>query len=137
MPRVTSHVMTFVLIGSILAIAIGGRSTSPATAQELADKQLAEMEGEWEITYTNAAVRTYRIDKDGVVRFSEEGLKGRIQRKSEALILGFEEDERVERLTMGMDGRLFIEHFAEEVELVETKATIMGIGIRQKSPKAD
>lgn len=123
MGKTTLRLVAFVMIGSALAL---------AAAQEPTDKQVAEMEGDWEVTYTNTSVRFYSIDKDGVVKFPEEGLKGQIRRKAEALLLGFEGDGKIERLTMGMDGRLFIEHFTEQAGLIEAKATIMGIGIRQK-----
>ena len=62
----------------------------------------------------------------------QETRNGRISRKSEALLLMFGGDPKVERLTMGMDGRLFIEHYQQQADLVGKKLEIMGIGVRQK-----
>jgi hypothetical protein len=101
-------------------------------AQEAKDKDVADLEGEWEITYTNGAVRLYSIDKQGAVTFERENMKGRVFRKSEALLLSFAGDAKIERLTMGRDGRLFVEHFQQQAELLGKVPTIMGIGIRQK-----
>lgn len=101
-------------------------------AQEAKDKDLADLTGEWEISYTNGAVRLYSIDKQGAVTFAQEGMKGRVSRKSEALLLGFAGDAKIERLTMGRDGRLFVEHFMQHAELLGKVPEIMGIGVRQE-----
>jgi hypothetical protein len=47
-------------------------------------------------------------------------------------LLSFQGDAKVERLTMGTDGRLFVEHFQQQADLLGKFPEIMGIGIRQK-----
>ena len=47
-------------------------------------------------------------------------------------MLLFAGDARIERLTMGTDGRLFVEHFPQQADLLGKMPEIMGIGIRQK-----
>lgn len=113
-----------------------GAFTTPGStpAQESADKDIADLAGDWEITFLGGNVRHYSIDKQGNVTFAEEKRKGRVKRKSEALLLPFEGDSKLERLTMGVDGRLFVEHFDRPEDLVEKMANLIGIGIRLKSP---
>ena len=101
-------------------------------AQEAKDKAMAELAGEWQISYTNGSDRLYSIDRQGLVSFEREKMKGRVVRKSEALLLLFAGDARVERLTMGKDGRLFVEHFPQQPDLLGKMPEVMGIGIRQK-----
>src|SRR5262245_22345394 len=102
------------------------------TAQEVKDKGLADLAGQWQITYTNGAVRLYSIDNQGVATFEQENVKGRVFRKSEALLLSFAGDAKIERLTLGTDGRLFVEHFQQQADVVGKFPEIMGIGIQQK-----
>ena len=120
----------FVLTGLALGAIFATATTTPA--QESPDKQILDLAGKWEITYTNDAVRIYAIDAKGMVSFDEANLKGRIVRKSEALILVFGGDPKTERLTMGVDGRLFVEHFHQQEDLVGKRPVVIGIGIRQK-----
>jgi hypothetical protein len=101
-------------------------------AQEKGDTQIAVLAGEWKITYTNDAVRVYVIDTGGKVSFDEEKLKGQIKRKGAALLLEFEGDDRLERLTLGTDGRLFVEHYSPQGDFPDKKPAHIGIGVRQK-----
>ncbi|HEX5270813.1 MAG TPA: hypothetical protein VFW33_10015 [Gemmataceae bacterium] len=64
--------------------------------------------------------------------FEEEKLKGQIKRKGLALLLEFEGDDRLERLTLGTDGRLFVEHYNPKGDFPDGKAKHIGIGVRQK-----
>ncbi len=93
---------------------------------------MAGLVGDWQVTYTNGSVRHYTVDRQGFVVFEQEKRKGRAVRKSEATLLYFSGDTRVERLTLGIDGRLFIEHFSQQADLIGKFPEIMGIGIRQK-----
>ncbi len=107
--------------------------TSSARPQDSKDsKAMTELAGVWHITYTNGSVRHYTIDKQGSTKFEQENRQGRAIRKSEANLLYFAGDTRMERLTLGIDGRLFVEHFAQQADLVGKSAEIMGVGIRQK-----
>ncbi len=120
---------------AILAILAAMTSLSmPAAARDANDKAIAAMAGEWELLYTNGSTRHYAIDKQGEVTFAstQETRKGRIFRKSEALLLMFGGEPKVERLTMGTDGRLFIEHYQQQADLVGKKLEIMGVGVRKK-----
>jgi hypothetical protein len=119
--------------GALLSItAVFTATALSVPAQEAKDKPLADLAGDWQITYTNGAVRHYSIDAQGVATFEGENLRGRVYRKSEALLLSFGGDARIERLTMGTDGRLFVEHFQQQSDALGKMPEIMGIGIRQK-----
>ena len=56
-----------------------------APAEEKKDKALADLAGDWEVSYTNGSTRHYAIDKQGPVTFKseQESRKGRVFRKSE------------------------------------------------------
>jgi hypothetical protein len=121
------------LLGCLtLAVAIGCVPCSLALAQEPGDTRIGVLAGEWKITYTHDAVRVYAIEMDGRVSFAEENLKGQIRRKGAMLLLVFEGDDRLERLTLGTDGRLFVEHYNPKGDFPEGKAKHVGIGVRQK-----
>jgi hypothetical protein len=118
---------------TILTIAALATATAmTVSAQEAKDQAIADLVGEWQISYTNGSGRLYSIDRQGLVSFEREKMKGRVIRKSEALLLLFAGDARIERLTMGTDGRLFVEHFPQQADLLGKTPEIMGIGIRQK-----
>jgi hypothetical protein len=106
----------------------------PSVAQEKNDTGISVLAGEWKIEYTHGAVRTYVIATDGKVTGTadEEKLKGQISRKDGILLLIMEGDGKLERLTLGTDGRLFVEHYANKDDYPEQKATHIGIGMRQK-----
>lgn len=117
---------------AILGVAAFLTPGVPGRGQDPADTQIAVLAGEWKVTYTHDAVREYKIDKDGWVTFEEEKLKGQIKRKGPALLLEFEGDDRLERLTLGTDGRLFVEHYNPKGDFPDGKAKHIGIGVRQK-----
>lgn len=48
------------------------------------------------------------------------------------LLLTFEGDDKLERLTLGADGRLFVEHYDPKANFPEQKASHIGIGSREK-----
>ena len=106
----------------------------PSVAQEKGDTGIVVLTGEWKIEYTHGAVRTYVIEKNGKVSGTadEEKLKGKISRKDGILLLIMEGDGKLERLTLGTDGRLFVEHYGNKDDYPEKKATHIGIGVRQK-----
>jgi hypothetical protein len=90
--------------------------------------------GEWRVSYTHGAVRFYTIEKDGKVSgiANELQLNGKIERKDAMLLLTFDDDDRLERLTLGTDGNvMFIEHYHPKSEFPDGKATHIGIGVRQ------
>jgi hypothetical protein len=120
--------------GVILGLGAGAvlKTIGARGADDWFDKQIADLAGEWEVTYTNDAVRRYTIDKEGVVTLEATKQKSQITRKGEALMLAFQGDAKVERLTMGVDGRLFVEHFLSHTEPVQKRPHAIGIGIRQK-----
>jgi hypothetical protein len=114
---------------AVLAVALAA-GDRPADDKE--DNQIAVLAGEWKVAYTNDAVRVYAIEKDGKVSFDEEKLKGRIKRSGGVLLLAFEGDDKLERLTLGVDGRLFVEHYDPKANYPDKKASWIGIGTRQK-----
>ena len=118
-------------VACLTAVAIFAPLTD-SRAQEPADKEIAGLAGEWKISYSNGAVREYAIDKQGKVSFDAENLKGKITRKKEGLVLVFEGDEKLERLTSGSEGRLIIKHYNPKSDFPDNKPVALGIGVRQK-----
>ena len=128
-----SHVFTRTILSIAALIAAAALSVTAQEAKDTnKDKTIARLAGDWQISYTNGAVRHYSIDEQGFVTFEAEKRKAQISRKSEALLIAFGGESRVERLTMGTDGRLFIEHFQQQPDMLGKMPEIMGIGIRQK-----
>ncbi|HMF19177.1 MAG TPA: hypothetical protein VKE98_18350 [Gemmataceae bacterium] len=121
------------ILGSLLC-SLGTLTCVRAVAQEKGDPGIGILAGEWKIEYTHGAVRVYVIDKIGSVAGTaeEEKLKGQISRKDGVLLLIMEGDGKLERLTLGVDGRLFVEHYNNKDDYPEKKATHIGIGARQR-----
>jgi hypothetical protein len=120
--------ISLVLIAG-LAVVTQARAAGIRDADPIAP--LAEM---WKITYTNDAERLYLIQKDGKVigTAGDEKLNGRIRRKGKTLLLTFDGEDKVERLTPGTDGRLFLEHYHPASDYPDKKPMHIGIGVRQK-----
>ena len=113
---------------------LGAVAVIPSYGREGGDTGIGVLAGEWRITYTNDAVRNYVVETDGKVAATadEEKLKGQIARKDGVLLLTFEGDGKLERLTLGSDGRLFVEHYNPKENYPDGKASCLGIGVRQK-----
>jgi hypothetical protein len=127
----------FSQVGSILCIAVGPVATllAPAYPQEKTDNQIAVLAGEWKVTFPKDYVRVYKIETDGkVAHTSADGKswKGKITRKDGLLVLYFEEGTAIERLTLGVDGRLFSEYWDPKEDFPAKDAHQIGIGVRQK-----
>jgi hypothetical protein len=124
--------MGFALVGLVLLL--GLRFAQPVADAEEEDTQITVLAGEWKVTYTHDAVRVYAIGKDGKLSGTADDVKltGQITRKGAALLLTFNEEDKLERLTLGADGRLFVEHYDPKGNFPDKKPTHMGIGIRQK-----
>lgn len=114
--------------------AFGAVGVNAAIGQEKRDTGISVLAGEWKIDYIHGAVRTYIVDTDGKVSGTadEERLKGQVTRKDGVLLLVMEGDGKLERLTLGVDGRLFVEHYRREADYPEQKASHVGIGVREK-----
>jgi hypothetical protein len=61
----------------------------------------------------------------------DDYLIGRIVRASGTLLLEQERDAKMERLTLGVDGRLFVEHWRHTSHFPDG-SIVFGIGIRQQ-----
>jgi hypothetical protein len=69
------------------------------------NKALRNLAGTWQITYhPNKTVRTYTISKRGEVSFAEYDMQGQITAGNTGLLLDFQTDGKLERLTLGTDG---------------------------------
>lgn len=122
------------LVLVFVAFTVGLATRTSARADEKGDTQIGVLAGEWKVEYTHGAVRNYVIEKDGKVAGTadNEKLPGQISRKDGTLLLIFEGDGKLERLTLGSDGRLFVEHYNPSENYPDRKASVMGIGVRQK-----
>jgi hypothetical protein len=109
-------------------------ASAPAVAQQKGDTGIGVLAGEWKIEYTHGPVRTYVVEKTGKVSGTadDEKLKGQITRKDGVLLLIMEGDGKLERLTLGTDGRLFVEHYGNKDDYPAKNATHIGIGVRQQ-----
>jgi hypothetical protein len=92
---------------------------------------IAALAADWTITYTNGAVRFYTIRPDGAVSSRDPLLWGRIHDEGGMMLLTFDGDDKLERLTLGGDGRLFVEHYAPKDDFPLKKPLWIGIGVRQ------
>lgn len=106
----------------LLAAALG----SPA-APALKDKGPVPT-GTWVVTYhPNGAVRTYAVAADGEVTLTEFGTKGKLVEKDREILLDLA-DGKLERWTLGRDGRLFVEHFNPKASYPDGRPDQIGIG---------
>jgi hypothetical protein len=106
-----------------------------ARAEEKTDNQIAVLAGEWKVTFRKDYVRVYTIETDGkVAHTSGDGKlwKGQITRKDGTLLLYFDGGSAIERLTLGVDGRLFSEYWDPKADFPDKDAHLIGIGVRQK-----
>ena len=69
---------------TILTIAALATATAmTVSAQEAKDQAIADLVGEWQISYTNGAGPALLHRRQGLVSFEREKMKGRVIRKSE------------------------------------------------------
>jgi hypothetical protein len=107
--------------------------TTPA-APALKDKNPIPA-GNWMVTYTpNRAVRVYTVTASGDVSFAESSTRGKLTIKDREVILDLS-DGKLERWTLGHDGRLFVEHFNPKDTYPDGTPDQIGIGILKKEEK--
>jgi hypothetical protein len=109
-----------------------GRGAAPARDKV---QEMAVLAGEWKVTFPNDYVRVYTIELDGKVAHTSgdgKSWKGRITRKDGMLVLYFEGGSAIERLTLGVDGRLLSEYWDPKADFPDKNAHLIGIGVRQK-----
>lgn len=84
--------------------------------------------GTWTVTYhPNRAVRVYTVTADGEVTLADFGGKGKLAVKDREIILDLS-DGKLERWTLGRDGRLFVEHFNPKASYPDSPPDQLGIG---------
>jgi hypothetical protein len=83
--------------------------------------------GTWRVTCTNEAIRSYEVDADDTVRFFEENLQTRLQRRGEVFVQF--DDGRLERWTLAGE-RLLVEHWNPASKYPKQPPTEIGIGVR-------
>jgi hypothetical protein len=119
----------------IVTIGVMATTLASAHAQDKTDNQIAVLAGEWKVTFPNDFVRVYTIERDGkVAHTGADGKewKGQITRKDDMLQLSFDGGSAIERLTLGVDGRLFSEYWDPKADFPDKNAHKIGIGVRQK-----
>lgn len=91
--------------------------------------------GTWTVTYhPNRAVRVYTASAEGEVSFAESGTKGKLAVKDRDILLDLS-DGKLERWTLGRDGRLFVEHFNPKATYPAGPPDQIGIGVRKAEGK--
>lgn len=91
--------------------------------------------GTWTVTYhPNRAVRVYTVTADGEVTLAEFGGKGKLAVKDREIILDLG-DGKLERWTLGRDGRLFVEHFNPRSTYPDSPPDQIGIGVLKAEGK--
>jgi hypothetical protein len=113
-----------------LSVAMMAHAQSLTTAEK--KKRFHDLLGTWQIKYyPNKAARTYVISGRGDVYFVEEDLYGKVSSTDDGVLLEFESDgPKTERITLGADGRAFIEHFNPRTQFPNNPDQI-GIGVRR------
>ena len=129
------HGLNRARIAFCVALGVMATALAPAVTQEKADNQIAVLAGEWKVAFPKYCVRVYNIETNGMVSHtSADGKfwKGQITRKDGMLVLYFEGGTAIERLTLGVDGRLFSEYWNPKADFPNKDAHNIGIGVRQK-----
>jgi hypothetical protein len=91
--------------------------------------------GVWTVTYhPNRAVRVYTVTADGEVTLAEFGGKAKLSVKDREIILDLS-DGKLERWTLGHDGRLFVEHFNPRANYPDSQPDQIGIGVLKAEGK--
>jgi len=130
-PGVLVLLAVAIVVAGLAVGALGTLGASFLLRPTTRSEGVAALAGEWTITYTNDAVRFYTIQPDGTVMSRDPMLWGRVRDEGGMLLLTFDGDDKVERLTPGEDGRLFVEHYAPKADFPHRKPTWIGIGVRQ------
>ena len=108
-------------------------SSSPA-APALKEKNPIPA-GTWTITYhPNRAIRVYTVTADGEVALTDFGGRGKLAVKDREVILDLS-DGKLERWTLGRDGRLFVEHFNPKASYPNGPPDQIGIGLLKPETK--
>jgi hypothetical protein len=118
------------------AVALAALVLVPLTpaAPALKDKSPVPA-GTWTVTYhPNRAVRVYTVTADGEVTLPEFGGKGKLAVKDREIILDLS-DGKLERWTLGRDGRLFVEHFNPRASYPNSPPDQIGIGVLKAEGK--
>jgi hypothetical protein len=107
--------MVLLQLAASLHAAPGPKDQSPVPA------------GTWTVKYhPNQAVRVYLVSADGEVSFPDGTSKAKLTVKDREILLDFS-DGKIERWTLGRDGRLFVEHFNPKSNFPDTPDQI-GVG---------
>ncbi len=118
-----SRISQLLLAGVALVMFTDAVDAAPA----LKDKSPVAA-GAWVVRYhPNGAARVYIVSADGEVAFPDGGSKAKLKLKDKEILVDFA-DGKLERWTVGRDGRLFVEHFNPRSNYPDTPDQI-GIGI--------
>jgi hypothetical protein len=118
------------LAAAVVAALVG---LAPA-ARAIKDKTLIPA-GTWTVTYhPNRAVRVYVVAADGEVTLTEFGGKGKLEVKDRQIVVDLH-DGKLERWTIGRDGRLFDEHFNPRSSYPDGPPDQIGIGTLEVEEK--
>ncbi len=92
---------------------------SPAATDAATGVKLSDLAGQWTIIYGGdplGPIHLYSFDKEGRFRgrecAPEVQLTGQVEQRDGALLLTFNEVDKLERLTLRVDGHLAVEHWA-------------------------
>jgi hypothetical protein len=72
----------------------------------------------------------YAVGADGEVTFADTGAKASLVEKDKEVLLDFK-DGKLERWTLGKDGRLFVEHFNPRDSYPAGPPDQIGVGVRK------
>jgi hypothetical protein len=121
-----------VKVGQNVIDYLTGRKPPPDKLSFPLETPFEAIAGEWRIEYSNGSARGYKIDNTGGVSYAGENMKGRIARRDGTLMLQFQGDDRLERLTLGADGRLFVEHWNPASDYPAKGPNCTGVGVKSK-----
>jgi hypothetical protein len=98
-------------------------------SKPLSSQLTSTLEGTWMVKYSNGVVRTYIITEDGVVKFVEGEMTGKLVWNQGAWQIEFS-DGKLERISMKR--MLDIEHYTSRIEFDLDKPSFSAIGTRKE-----
>jgi len=95
--------------------------------------EIRDLARQWTVLYSNGTARLYTFDKDGNMRGRADDLQlsGHIDEKKDQfgrMLLTFNEEDKIERLTLRWDGRLVVEHWDPKANFPEKQPAPVGVG---------
>jgi CubicO group peptidase (beta-lactamase class C family) len=92
--------------------------------------QIAHFAGQWSIPYANGAFHVYEFDKHGKMTGLANGVRwtGQLEKIDERWLLKLNDLDKLERITLRVDGRIVVEHWSPKANFPK-KCDTVGVGV--------